>query len=77
MENLISLIISQSEIIEYLNEGFYSDILSDLKLKIEKIEGGKFGEFYLYLKGSNDDLKEFLLFYGYDEDEIYSNFEIE
>jgi hypothetical protein len=77
MENLISISIDQSEMIEYLNEGFYSDILSNLKLKIEKIEGRDFGEFNLFLRGSNENLKEFLLFYGYYENEIYPTFGIE
>ena len=67
----IYLIIEGSEMREYLEIGFFKRELKNLDIEISKFSSGKYrDEFYIYLKGNEENLIEFLEFYGYDSEEI-------
>ena len=67
----ISIILNNNDLREYLENGFYPKKLATHSLQISRIAHGDYSDEYeLFLKGDPEDLREFLLFYGYSHDEI-------
>jgi hypothetical protein len=67
----IKLIIEKSEIKEYLEIGFFQKELRNLDIEISNFSSGNYrDEFYIHLKGNEENLIEFLEFYGYNSEEI-------
>jgi hypothetical protein len=66
----IQIILEKSEIKEYLYSGLSNQLENFSSIDIDDIYQDRYGSFYLSLKGNEEDLREYLSFISYDDNEI-------